>query len=425
MSQEIHKASPYPMLPVPEALSITLKHTPIMSSHTVDIQHALGRVLAQDVHAADPLPPFPASIKDGYAVVAEDGLGEYPIIGIIAAGQVPAFTVTSGHVAKITTGAPVPPGANAVIQVEDTVLIKGASAELDRVRILKAASKPNQDIRPIGSDINTGDVVLKTGEVLGPAEIGILATVGVTKVPVYSAPVVGVLSTGDELVEPSETPGPGKIRDSNRTMLLAAINSLNLGVQVIDLGIASDKPDDLEQRMIEGLKQVDVLFTSGGVSMGDFDLIQPILSKYGQIHFGRICMKPGKPLTFATVTILGKSKLVFGLPGNPVSSLVTFQLFGIPTLRKMCGHGTPELSVIQAKITKALKLDPQRPEYHRATIRWDQHSNCFIAESTGAQASSRLLSMRTANALLLLPQESGVIESGSFVPAYIIGAFAN
>lgn len=425
MSQEIHKASPYPMLPVPDALHITLSHTRVMSSQLVDIQHALGRVLAQDVHAADPLPPFPASIKDGYAVVAEDGLGEFPIIGIIAAGQVPSCTVTPGHVAKITTGAPVPPGANAVIQVEDTVLIKGTNGEQDRVRILKAASKPKQDIRPIGSDINTGDVVLKAGELLGPAEIGILATVGVTKVPVYGAPVVGVLSTGDELVEPSNTPGPGKIRDSNRTMLLAAINSLNLGVQIIDLGIASDKPDDLEQRMIDGLKQVDVLFTSGGVSMGDFDLIQPILSKYGQIHFGRICMKPGKPLTFATVTILGKSKLVFGLPGNPVSSLVTFQLFGIPTLRKMCGHATPELSVVQAKITKSLKLDPQRPEYHRATIRWDQGSHCFIAESTGAQASSRLLSMRTANALLLLPQESGVIEAGSLVPAFIIGNFAN
>jgi gephyrin len=369
--------------------------------------------------ARDPLPPFPASIKDGYAVIAEEGIGEFEVVGSVSAGKVPNFTVTKGTVAKITTGAPIPEGANAVVMIEDTVLLHDINGK-ERVRILKPVSK-GQDIRPVGSDIAKGDVVLKKGVVLGPAEIGILATVGTTNVSVVSPPTVAVLSTGDELVPPDCSPGPGQIRDSNRSMLIAAVKSLNNSIQVIDLGICPDNSKLLEEKIVDGLAQADVLLTSGGVSVGDFDLIQPILAKYGHIHFGRILMKPGKPLTFATITFNNKKKLAFGLPGNPVSSLVTFQLFGIPSLRKLSGYTSPHLPKIQVKLSQPLKLDPQRPEYHRATIHWDERQQFFIATSTGQQASSRLLSMRTANALLLLPQAEGQLPAGTTVTAFVIG----
>jgi gephyrin len=337
----------------------------------------------------------------------------------VSAGKVPNFTVTKGTVAKITTGAPIPEGANAVVMIEDTVLLHDINGK-ERVRILKPVSK-GQDIRPVGSDIAKGDVVLKKGVVLGPAEIGILATVGTTNVSVVSPPTVAVLSTGDELVPPDCSPGPGQIRDSNRSMLIAAVKSLNNSIQVIDLGICPDNSKLLEEKIVDGLAQADVLLTSGGVSVGDFDLIQPILAKYGHIHFGRILMKPGKPLTFATITFNNKKKLAFGLPGNPVSSLVTFQLFGIPSLRKLSGYTSPHLPKIQVKLSQPLKLDPQRPEYHRATIHWDERQQFFIATSTGQQASSRLLSMRTANALLLLPQAEGQLPAGTTVTAFVIG----
>ncbi|KAG2490454.1 hypothetical protein HYH03_011090 [Edaphochlamys debaryana] len=438
------------MISIPEAQDIVLEHTRPLGAVSVGLAGALGRVLAEEVHAPDSLPPFPASIKDGYAVIAGDGEGEYPVIGESRAGHMDELPVTLGTVAYITTGAPVPPGADAVIQVEDTQALPPGEGEQKRVRICKAA-KPGQDIRPVGSDIMQGDTVLTKGDLVGVAEVGILATVGATQLRVFATPKVAVLSTGDEVVDPSTRPlGPGQIRDANRSMLLAA--AAKAGCESVDLGVARDTEGHLEGCLQAAIAQgVDVLITSGGVSMGDRDLIKPLLQRQGTVHFGRVRMKPGKPLTFATLDLQeqgGRQMLVFGLPGNPVSSFVCFHLVVLPALRKMAGWAVPGLRRVAARLTADLRLDPERPEYHRCTLQWGPEpppntplaasppasasassaaasgpglAACeWWAVSTGNQISSRLLSARSANALLEIPCASGVLKAGEVVSALLI-----
>jgi gephyrin len=408
--------SPYPMVPVSEALAIVLDQAPTLSKQVVSLRNCLGLILAEDIIATEPQPPFPASVKDGFAVVATDGPGEYPVIGEVTAGHPADFRVRPGVVAYITTGAPVPEGADGVVMVEDTESFLRDGQRWVRI---KRSIKPGDDIRPVGVDVEAGQRILAAGERLGPAEIGLLATVGVTNVAVHPRPRVAVLSTGDELIDPSQQPGPGQIRDSNRAMLLAAVQAV--GGEPVDLGLAGDTQAELEKKVRAGLNQADILLTSGGVSMGDLDLIKPLLEHAGTVHFGRIHMKPGKPLTFATVDADQRRRLVFGLPGNPVSSLVTFYLMAVPALRKMAGWREPALPRVQARLAQTLPLDPHRPEFHRATLRWDDEQQCLIAHSTGRQASSRLLSMRTANALLELPQGEGELPAGTWVHAQLIG----
>lgn len=406
--------SPYPMLSVDEALETVLRQTELCPSQPINLHDAAGMVLAADVRAIDALPPFPASVKDGYAVVASDGSGTFDVIGEVTAGHVADFSVQPGTVAYITTGAPMPDGADAVVMVEETEPLPTEQ----KVRILKPV-KRGADVRPIGFDIQAGETVLNAGDRLDATEIGLLATVGATQVTVYRKPIVGTLSTGDEVIEPSEALAPGQIRDSNRPTLQAAIEAAC--ATVLDLGIGRDDAADLSARVTRGIEECDILLTSGGVSMGELDLLKPIFERAGEVHFGRIRMKPGKPLTFATVEVNGKRKLIFGLPGNPVSSLVTFYLFVVPAIRKMAGWPNPHLRRVQAYTSRVLTLDPQRPEYHRATLRWDAGSHRFLASSTGSQASSRLLSMRTANALLELPQQAGELPADSMVSALLIG----
>ena len=417
--------SAYEMLPVADALEIVLAHAELLPAETISIHDALGMVLAEDAVASTPLPPFPASVKDGYAVVAADGPDVYPIIGEVTAGRVADFQVEPGSVAYITTGAPLPKGADAVVQVEDTQPLSAEDGQA-RVRILSQV-RPGQDVRPVGMDVAAGTRVLSAGDLLGPAEIGLLATTGITNARVFRRPRVAILSTGDELREPGERLEPGQIWDSNRATLGAAVRQA--GGVPIDLGISGDTQAALEANVHRGLREADILLTSGGVSMGELDLIKPLLEEAGTVHFGRMRMKPGKPLTFATVPVeeegRERMRLVFGLPGNPVSSLVTFYLMGVPALRKLAGHPDPRLKRVQAHLAQPLRLDPERPEYHRATLRWDGGLNGgnggYLAVSTGSQASSRLLSMRTANALLELPQAEGELAAGAVVWALIIG----
>jgi gephyrin len=413
------------MKPVSEALAIVLEQARPLPVEVLSLDQAQGRILAQDVFAAEPLPPFAASVKDGFAVVAADGPGDYAVVGEATAGRLPDFSVTSGTVAYITTGAPMPEGADAVVMVEETDAVTDKEGQLDglpRVRI-HAHVTPGADVRPVGVDVAKDDQVLASGERLGPAEIGLLATVGVTEVGVHRRPRVAILSTGDELVDPDTAPAPGQIRDSNRYTLAAAVSAE--GAAPLDLGIAGDSQAALEQAVRRGLAEADILLTSGGVSMGDLDLIKPLLEHAGTVHFGRIRMKPGKPLTFATATWNGETKLIFGLPGNPVSSLVTFYLMAVPAMRKMAGWVDPYPTRVQAFLGESLPLDPERPEYHRAHLQWEESLNDgrggFSAESTGSQASSRLLSMRTANALLELPEAEGVLAAGESVFAILIG----
>ena len=409
--------STYSMLSVEDALEVTLAQARPLAPVHRSLSMVRGAILAADIAAQEPLPPFPASTKDGYAVVAADGPGDYPLVGEVSAGAVADFSVEPGTVAYITTGAPLPAGADAVVMIEETERLE-TGANAPRIRI-KEQVQSGADVRPVGVDVEAGQIVLAAGERMDAAEIGLLATAGIVNVPVFPRPKVAVLSTGDELVEPGDPLGPGQIRDSNRAMLVAAIEAV--GGEPIDLGISGDSQEALEERVQEGLDQADILLTSGGVSMGDLDLVKPLLEHAGTVHFGRVRMKPGKPVTFATADVEGGRRLVFGLPGNPVSSLVTFYLFVVPALRKMAGWREPQLLQVQARLAQPLPLDAFRPEYHRATLHWDAEQHSFVASSTGSQASSRLLSMRTANALLALPQREGVLAVGDSVEALLIG----
>ncbi|KAM4529716.1 gephyrin b isoform 5-T5 [Fundulus diaphanus] len=424
-----HRMSPFPLTSMDKAFITVLEMTAVLGTEIINYRDGMGRVLAQDVYAKDNLPPFPASVKDGYAVRAADGPGDRFIIGESQAGEQPTHTVMPGQVMRVTTGAPIPCGADAVVQVEDTELLRESedgTEELE-VRILVQA-RPGQDIRPIGHDIKRGECVLAKGTHMGPSEIGLLATVGVTEVEVQKFPVVAVMSTGNELLNPEDDLHPGKIRDSNRSTLLATIQEH--GYPTINLGIVGDNPDDLLNALNEGISRADVIITSGGVSMGEKDYLKQVLDidLHAQIHFGRVFMKPGLPTTFATLDIDGARKLIFALPGrNPVSAVVTCNLFVIPALRKMQGILDPRPTIIKARLSCDVKLDP-RPEYHRCILTWHHQEPLPWAQSTGRstgnQVSSRLMSMRSANGLLMLPPKTEQyveLHKGEVVDVMVIG----
>ncbi|CAJ0549126.1 Ff.00g027390.m01.CDS01 [Fusarium sp. VM40] len=430
-----YRESPYPMLPVEEALALIGEHTPGPEVITAPVDHSIiNSVLAEDVKASENVPAFRASIVDGYAVVApKDGQlkGVFPVTAISHAAPGEIGALKEGELARITTGAPLPPGATTVVMVEDTVLktMSEDGKEEKEVEIQVEGVKEGENIREVGSDVKEGTVILNKGETISGVggEIGLLASVGVSEAKVYRRPVVAVLSTGDEIVEYNR-PGDlklGEVRDTNRITLMSAAREW--GYEVIDLGIASDKPGTLEENLRDGLRRADLLITTGGVSMGELDLLKPTIERSlgGTIHFGRVAMKPGKPTTFATVPVKDNSgqritKTIFSLPGNPASALVTFHLFVLPSLHKLSGASTTGLPRVPAVVSHDFPLDP-RPEYHRAVVTVGK-DGLLSATSTGGQRSSKVGSLRSANALVILPSGKGKLEKGSSVEVLLLGA---
>lgn len=403
------------LLPVPtdsitvdEAIERVLAATPVLPLQRVPLAEAAGLVLAEPLVAGEDLPPFPASTMDGYAVVAADGAGWRAVIGDQPAGYVAGVTVRPGTAARITTGAPLPPGADAVVMVERT------RREGERVEIGQASIRPGENIRPIGVDLARGQRVLAAGAVLGPGEIGLLASLGVAEPLVHPRAEVAVLSTGDEIVEPWATPGPGQIRDANRYALGAALAELR--VPIVRSAIVPDREAETRALIAECLEVADVLITSGGVSMGQLDLVKVILDEIGRVRFGRLFMKPGKPLHFATT---GEGKLIFGLPGNPVSALVGTEIFVRPALRRLAGHPEPTRPRLRVVLDHAI-APGDRPEFQRATVRQGGDGRLYAA-TTGAQASSRLASLVGANALLALPGRVEPFAAGEEVGAIVYG----
>ncbi|KAI1201445.1 molybdenum cofactor synthesis domain-containing protein [Nemania serpens] len=432
------RESPYPMLSVDDALQKIREYTPTPEIIISKVDTSLtGRVLAENVSAREHVPAFRASIVDGYAVVVpKDGKlnGIFPVVSVSHAAPDDSGEVKElkeGEIARITTGAPLPPGATSVIMVEDTVLktMTEDGKEEKEVEINAEGIREGENIREIGSDIKAEDVVLSKGELVSTVggEIGLLAATGVAEVKTYRKPVVGVLSTGDEIVH-HDRPGYlrlGEVRDTNRITLMCAAREQ--GFEVIDLGIAADTPGTLEQTLREAFRRVDLVITSGGVSMGELDLLKPTIERSlgGTIHFGRVAMKPGKPTTFATVPVKNNqgeriSKIIFSLPGNPASALVTFHLFVLPSLHQMSGISPAGLTKVPVFLAHDFSLDKSRPEYHRAVVAVDSTGR-LAATSTGGQRSSKVGSLRGANCLLCLPSGKEPMKKGNRVDALLMG----
>jgi len=400
------RASAYPLIDAAEASALVLERTPVLGVERVTLADANGRVLAEDVVASGPLPAFPSSAVDGYAIRIADAGTTLRVLGESAAGRPFDGSITEGTAARILTGGAVPDGADTVVMVEDTRL------DGNRLKVptdLVAGS----NFHRVGADVTAGETVLRAGTQLGAAEIGIAAATGHAQLAVRRRPRVALMSTGDELVEVGKTPGPGQIPDSNRWALLAALREAGADVEV--MGIAPDEAEALRSFVTLALRNADVLVTSGGVSVGTHDLVKPLLESIGTVHVGRVKLKPGKPFTFAT---LEGGKVAFGLPGFPVSSLVTFEVFVRPALRKMQGFAELQRPTLPVRLGYDARPTAERTEYQRVTLRRDGRE--LVAETTGSQSSSRLLSLAGAHALVRVPAGDETLKAGTIVEAMVL-----
>jgi len=400
------KASTYPLVDATEAARKVLELTPVLPAESVPLAGCPGRVLAEDLVAARQLPAWPLSAVDGYAMRSADAGGRLRGIGESAAGRPFEGDVGEGAAVRILTGGVLPRGADAVVMVEDTVV------DGEWVTVPGRVAGGANVHRP-GSDLAAGELVLRRGRPLGSAEIGLAAALGVSALPVHRLPRVALLSTGDELVEVGLPLGPGQIPDSNRYALLAALRES--GAEVAVLGIVPDRADDLRRLVVEALRAADVLVTSGGVSVGTHDLVKPLLESLGDVHIGRVKLKPGKPFTFAT---LAEGRLAFGLPGFPVSSLVTFEVFVRPALRKLQGYAELQRPTLPVRLDYDAKAAGDRTEYQRVTL--VREGEELVARTTGSQSSSRLMSLAGANALVRIPPGPDGIPAGTTVEAIIL-----
>lgn len=415
------------MISVEEALERILSYADVLPAEEKPLLGALGQVLDEDVIAGFDAPPRDNTAMDGYAVRAEDTAGASPeaprelrVIGEVAAGYVFEGRVGPGEAVRIMTGAPVPDGCDAIVPFEETDEPFQRAPERVRklsatVRILKEA-RPGANIRRAGEDLRTGMVVVRRGTVLRPSEIGVIASTGRATVRVIRRPVVGVLSTGDELVEVGRERSGVQIYDSNAY----SVGSLVLRYGGIPrlLGIAKDTVEALTARIEEGM-DTDMLITSAGVSRGDYDVVKEVLAREGEIAFWTVAMKPGKPLAFGCFHKDGRRIPHIGLPGNPVSSMVAFELFGRPAMLKMMGKTDWRRPVLRAVAEDRIvnRNDP-RVFFARCIVR--ERGGRYYASLTGEQGSGMLTSMMRANALTVIPPEVDVVEPGDEIDVLML-----
>jgi molybdopterin molybdotransferase len=399
-------------IPVEKALDAILSEVRRMGTEKVDLLHSRGRVLAEAVISRRDHPPWNSSAMDGYAV-RHDALDratvERPVtlevIEEIAAGALPKKAIHPGQASRIMTGAPVPEGADAVVRIEDT------QGDGNIIRFHQPVESC-ENVRPRGEDIRAGTVVLGQDSVMGAAEIGLLASVGFSHVLVYQRPRVAILATGNELADLGEELGPNKIMNSNAYAVAAQVAEAG-GVPVL-LGIAKDTRDEIMDRISQGLS-ADLIIISGGVSVGAYDFVKEVLEGLGvTMRFWKVAIKPGEPLAFGTL----KTKLIFGLPGNPVSTMVTFEQFVRPALRKMQGHTLLFRPVIEAVLMERIAKKPGKTHFVRAVLK--KMEDRYEVRTTGSQSSGVLTSMVKANGLLIFPSESAEIERGERVKVQVL-----
>jgi len=400
------------MISVEEALDKVLSHIHPLGTEKVSLTDALGRVLAEDIHAPRDIPPLDNSGMDGYAVRWEDVVDasqdrpiRLEVIEDLPAGFIAKKEVRKGQAIRIMTGAPIPEGADTVVPVEET------KKDGNFVLISKAIVL-GDSIRHAGEDVKKGDRVISKGDLIRPAEVGMLASVSRSSIHVYQRPLVAILCTGEELVDVDESLNDAKIVSSNSYTLAAQVR--DCGAIPMQLGIAKDRKEAIEQKLSQGLR-ADVLVSSAGVSVGDYDYVRDVLSDLGmEMIFWKVAMRSGKPLAFGTI----RGKPVFGLPGNPVSSMVSFEQFVRPSLLKMMGHSNLFRPVIEAILKEEIHKEPGRRHFIRAFVSFEQDH--YYVTTTGDQGSAILRSMIKANGLVMIPENERYVRAGEKVKVQLL-----
>jgi len=397
------------LAPLDETRTAILGAVAPLPAVDVPLADAVGLVLASDVVADEPEPPFANTAMDGYAVRAADtadASADAPVrlhvVGELPAGRAPTTPVGDGEAIRIMTGAPMPDGADAIVMVERT------QRDGDDGVLVGAVATTGDHVRRPGGDLEAGEVAFAAGTVLGPAHVGVLASIGAATVHVHRRARVGVLSTGDELVPiDGGALAPGQIRDSNRPMLVALAR--DAGTDVVDLGLARDDEDLIVGVLEQAFATCDAVLTSGGVSVGDYDYVEAALDRFGALEWRQVAIKPAKPLAFGVV----QGVPVFGLPGNPVSSLVSFELFARPALRRMMGYDAVRRPEVTARAAHPFRRRPDgKIHLDRVRVEWQDRDGWtgYVAASTGDQSSNVLSATAAANAFALIPDGDGLAE---------------
>ena len=393
------------MIELEEAREFIFNQCLKLSTDEVEISKSRGLVLAGTVISNYDVPPFPNTAMDGYAVRAVDtehAPVELKVIGTLPAGRIPDLEVGADEAVRIMTGAVIPEGADAVVMVEKTKEVENGSSV-----IVEETVKNGNFIRQPGEDFVKGSELFTSGTLIGAAHIGVFATIGLEKVTVFKRPVVGVMSTGDELVEGSSQLKPGQIRDSNRHSIKALLEEI--GAEIIDLGLIPDDEKAIESALLSAVEKCDAVVTSGGVSMGDFDYVKVVLDRLGEMKWMQVAVKPAKPLAFGLLNGVP----IFGLPGNPVSAMVSFELFMRPALLKMMGYEQIWRPRIKAKATTPLKRRKDG-KVHFARVTLTKKEDSYEVSLLEGQGSHQLAAMANAQGLAVLPNGEGV-EKGDFV----------
>jgi molybdopterin molybdotransferase len=412
------------LISVEDALAQILSQVLPLEPETVPILDALGRVLTEEIVSDIDIPPFDNSAMDGYAVRSQDITAAtahtavwLQVIGYVAAGRVADEAVRPGTAIRIMTGAPVPAGADAVVRFEDTSEANSTEGPRDRIGIY-VEILPGENVRLAGEDIRTGETVLGPGRLLRPQEIGVLASLGRSHVTVHRRPRVAILATGDELLEVHEPLTPGKIRNSNEYSNAALVT--RYGGVPVRLGIARDDVEELTEKIREGLAQgVDLFLTSAGVSVGDYDVVKDVLGTEGAMQFWQVNMKPGKPLAFGVLTdrASGKTVPLIGLPGNPVSAMVSFEQFARPAILTMLGRTDLAKPTVQATLDQSL-VNSGRRGFVRVIV--ERKADGYHARTTGQQGSGVLTSMVWANGLAIVPEGVRHVDAGAILTVQML-----
>ena len=400
------------MITVSEAIEQILQTIKPLGLERINLLDALGRVLGEDVTAGRNIPPKDNSAMDGYALRFQDTLGAsqnnpvvLEVIEDIPAGAIPQKRIATGQAARIMTGAPLPEGANAVMKMEET------EKAGQKVKI-RAEAQDGQDIRRSGEDVRQGELAVPKGSIVRPAAIGMLASLGRSFISVYQRPLIAVLATGNELVDIDESPSPWKIVNSNSYSI--ASQALDCGALVMQMGIAKDNREDLIAKF-QAAMRADIIISSGGVSVGDYDLVKDIMQEVGsKMQFWQVAMRPGKPLAFGRAGNVP----MFGLPGNPVSSMISFEQFIRPAILKMTGHQNIFRKTVVAVLQDDIEKRKGLTYFTRAWVKVG--AGGYTATTTGEQGSGILKSMVRANGLIVLPENVERVNSGAEVKVQLL-----